>query len=87
MNTDKCRVNSSVIREMEMLMLNNPTETIAAKCDHQMGLLMCLDNGESDGDDYFFLTELRDCFNRIAVILGREPFKPGIEAAAPACGK
>lgn len=81
---EKCRMNSSVVREIETLLLNNPPEKIACQCDRQMGLLMCLVNGESEGDDYFFLSELRDTFNRIAVILGREPFKPGIETAAAA---
>lgn len=79
---EKCRINSSVVREIETLLLNNPPEKIACQCDRQMGLLMCLVNGESDGDDYYFLAELRDTFNRIAAILGREPFKPGIEPAA-----
>lgn len=82
--TEKCRMNSSVMKELEVLLCNNPPERIAGQCDRQMGLLMCLDNGESEGGDYFFLSELRDTFNRIAVILGREPFKPGIETAAAA---
>jgi hypothetical protein len=79
---EKCRVNSSVVREMENLFVEVGPEDIACQCDRQMGLLMCLAKGESEGDDYYFLAKLRDTFNRIAVILGREPFKPGIEPAA-----
>lgn len=79
---EKCRINSSVIRDMENLFTVVGPEEIACQCDRQMGLLMCLAKGESDGNDYYFLAKLRDTFNRIAAILGREPFKPGIEAAA-----
>lgn len=79
LSIDKCRINSSVIKEMEDLFLEFGPEDIANRCDHQMALLMCLQNGECDGNDYSFLSELRDTFNRIAVLLGREPYKPGID--------
>lgn len=80
--TEKCRINSCIIKEMENLFTEASPEGISCQCDRLMGLLTCLPKGESDSDDYYFLEELRDTFNRIAAILGREPFKPGIEAAA-----
>lgn len=30
-------------------------------------------------NDYSFLSQLRDTFNRIALLLDREPYKPGID--------
>lgn len=79
LSIDKCRVNASIIQELEELFFAFGPEDIARCCDNEMKLLMCLQNGECDGNDYSFLSQLRDTFNRIARLLDREPYKPGID--------
>lgn len=79
LNVDKCRTNTALIQELDELFQMYAPEDIANRCDNQASLLMCLQHGESDVDDFCFLSHIRDTFNRIANILGREPYKPGID--------
>ena len=79
LSVEKCRLNASVIQEIDDLFQAYAPEEIASRCDSQASLLMCLQHGECDVDDFFFLSKVRDSFNRIASILGREPFKPGVD--------
>ena len=79
LSVDKCRTNAALIQELDDLFQMYAPEEIANRCDNQTSLLMCLQHGECGIDDFHFLSKLRDSFNRIANILGREPFKPGVD--------